>query len=129
MILLVTISFIMTIPLWLWRFALHGLAQFFTNYWEIIPLSQFLIYGLSTAVAFILFAVIITKIQSRAKYLLYAIIGLFVVFPYLYEYITYDVYTNWTVQMAIAMDVLINSISHFFVFLSILLLAKSKYIE
>ena len=129
MVLLVVTSFVMTMPHWLWRIVHSGFAQFFTHYWEMFPWSQLLFYGFSTAVAFILFAFIITKIQNRVKYLLYAIIGLLVMLPYLPREIIYSTHTNWTTQMLFATNVLINSVSYFFVFLSLLLLAKTKYIE
>jgi len=123
MLLIVISSFLMIAHYWLWVIAGRAIVELFR--YSMIYWYQLLFYGLPTAFALVIFAVVITNIKRRAKYVLHGVVGLFALVPYLPFYS----YIYWTRGTVYSYIVLIYAISYFFVFLSLLLLTKTKYIE
>ena len=130
--LLIIGSILMTVPLWIWKAVTEiGWAEFFNDLIlnsEWIDWHNLLFYGIPIALAMLIAAFIITNIQSRAKYVLYIVIFLSVIIP---RIPTYD-YMFWVRES----DILTVSIHFkffgamfFIMFLSFLLLSKTKYIE
>jgi len=130
MILIVIGSFFITMHLWLFHVVRYiGGIRFFefliTN-WYMIDWFNFLFHGLPLAIGIIVFAVVITNIEDKIKYLLYLIIFLIILL----------LYTPWFNQVYYIHSMVLN-IVHIFcyfllymlLFLSTLLLAKTKYLE
>jgi len=119
LVLVVISSLLMTTRYWSWMIAGSAILEWFG--FAIVYWYQFIFYALPAAVALVLFAVVITNLKSQAKYVLYGLVGLFTLIPYLPFYSMY-----W---MTHVYYIVIQSISYFFVFLSLLLLVKTRHIK
>ena len=122
----------MTMPFWIWNAIYYfGGTRFFeifiTN-WDLISWYNLLFYGMPIAIALVIFAYVITNIKSIYKYVLYGLILLFL----LVQYLPFFDFVNWKYYddlVRVSAYFIIFGVSYFIVFLSLLLLAKTKYIE
>ena len=119
LVLVVISSILMTTHCWLWLIAGSAILEWFE--FTIVYWYQFIFYALPAAVALVLFAVVITNLKSQAKYVLYGLVGLFTLITYLPFYSMY-----W---MTHVYYIVIQPISYFFVFMSLLLLVKTRHIK
>lgn len=125
-------SFLMTMPFWIWNAIYYfGGTRFFeifiTN-WDLISWYNLLFYGMPIAIALVIFAYVITNIKNIYKYVLYDLILLFL----LVQYLPFFDFVNWKYYddlVRVSAYFIIFGVSYFIVFLSLLLLAKTKYIE
>jgi len=122
--------FFMSMPSWLWHVSVSifgkSLLEFFVNF-DIIIWYNFLIYGIPIAIGFVLFAVVITNIRDPVKHFLYLLVFIFVIIPYIPFYSIFNV--SWDKILVSFYYSIIYFVSYFFMFLSFVLLSKTKYIE
>jgi len=131
-ILIIIAAILMTVPLWIWRaIAEIGgprlISELIMNAsW--IDWYSLLFYGLPIAIAMVFFAFVITNIKSRAKYGLYLLIFVVLLIPY----VPIFGYMNWIISssmITVFSYFFIFAVVYFLLFLSLLLLSKTKYIE
>ena len=113
MMLVVICSIIMTIPHWIST--------------AVCSCYGFLTYGLFFAIALTLFSTVITNIAEKTRYILYALIFVFALITSTQTYFSHGF--NLDADMFTLAFFIANVISYFFIFLSLLLLSKTKYIE
>ena len=87
-----------------------------------------LIFTVPTVIGFILFAVVITNIKSDVKYGIYSLIGLSVFIQYFPFLSSFDI-VGWGFWGVKTYYFIISIISYFLMFLGLLLVSKSKYVE
>ena len=124
-------SFIMTVPLWIFRAIgyfggnelLYDIVRNIEFSWHTLIFNNIFI-----AIAMLIFAVAITNIKSISKYVLFALIFIFYLVPSLPFY--NFVYWSFSSEFAkLSAYFVLISISYFVIYLSLLLLVKTKYIE
>jgi hypothetical protein len=113
MILIIICSIIMTIPHWIST--------------TVCSCYGFLTYGLFFAIALTLFSTIITNIAEKTRYILYALIFVFTLVTSTQTYFSHEF--NLDTNMFTLAFFIVNVTSYFFIFLSLLLLSKTKYLE
>jgi hypothetical protein len=123
-ILVIISSFLMTMPHWIWR--LLSSIDVHINSIELFNWYQFWTYGLPISFALVLFAVVITNLKSKKKYVLLGLVFLFTLIPYIQADINYQIGSVTTFNLYYFQ---IGLVSYLLVFLSFLLLAKTNYIE
>ena len=108
-------SFLMTTSLWIWKAIGYSIHSFLFN-------------GLQIAIAMVIFAYVITNIKSIYKFILYGLIFLFLLVPYLpfFNFVNWKYYDD---LVHVSTYFIIFGVSYFIVFISLLLLTKTKYIE
>jgi len=123
-ILVIISSFLMTMPYWIWR--LLSSIDVNINFIGSLCWYQFWTYGLPISFALVLFAVVITNLKSKKKYVLLGLVFLFTLIPYIQADINYQIGSVTKFNLYYFM---IGLVSYLLVFLSFLLLAKTKYID
>jgi len=125
-------AFLMTLPLWIIRFIsfINGqsLSEFVLKNLEFIDSYGFLFEAIPIAFVLIFFALVITNIKSSAKYVLYLLIFVFSIVIYLPIY--KDLY--WSESATVFTQFvyfLFIGVCYFIVFLSLVLICRSRYIE
>ena len=119
--LVVLSAFLMTIPLWIFRFLRYIGAESFTRFLiENIEWYGLLLEGIPIAFSLIVFAIVITNIKESVKNLLYFLIFVFALVMYL------PVYSGNFPEIVFF---IIVGFCYFVVFLSLVLVSKTKYIE
>jgi len=122
--------FFMSMPLWLWHLLKAivgiGIHEFFINLDYIIWFS-FLFHAIPIAIGSVLLAAVITKIETQIKYGLYLLVFIFSILPFIPFYSMLDV--SWNRVIFGSYFSVIYFVSYFFIFLSFILLSKTKYIE
>ena len=113
MMLVVICSIIMTIPHWIST--------------AVCSCYGFLTYGLFFAIALTLFSTVITNIAEKTRYILYALIFVFTLITSTQTYFSHGF--NLDINMFTLAFFVVNVILYFFIFLSLLLLSKTKYLE
>jgi len=113
MMLVIICSIIMTIP--------HWISTTICNCYGLLT------YGLFFAIALTLFSTVITNITEKTRYILYALIFVFTLITSTQTYFSHGF--NLDANMFTLAFFVVNVILYFFIFLSILLLSKTKYIE
>ena len=131
-VLLMISAILMTVPLWIWRAIgeIGGpeLIRELFSYTDLIDWYSLLFYGIPIGVALVIFAYVITNIHSRAKGVLYLIIFLSVLVPYIPMY-DYMFWVRSSSATTVFTYFFIFAAMYFVLFLSLLLLSKTKYIE
>ena len=132
MILLIISAILMTIPLWIWRAISYIggpelIRDLFRNI-DWIGWYNLLFYGIPIAIALVIFAFVITNIKSKAKNILYLVILLSVLILYvpIYDYMFWVRSSSATTVFSYFF---VFAAMYFVMFLSLLLLSKTKYIE
>ena len=130
--LLIISAILMTVPLWIWRaIAEIGGPEFIRtlfSYTELIDWYNLLFHGIPIAIALVIFAYIITNIESKIKNVLYLIVLVSVLIPYIPMY-DYMFWIRSSHSTYVFTHYFIFSAMYFVLFLSLLLLSKTKYIE
>ena len=125
-------AILMTVPLWIWKAIAYfgGLRffEFFITNWEWIYWYNFLFHGIPIAIAMVIFAFVITNIKSRAKFFLYVIILVSVLIPHIPIY-DYMFWVRSSSTVTVFSYFFVFAVMFFVMFLSLLLLSKTKYIE
>lgn len=122
--------FFMSMHIWLWNL-IYFLSEdifheFFTNvdlFMWVIPLINII----PIAIGLIFFSMLITRIKDHLRYVLYLIVFIFTIIPSIPIY--YMLGLNWRSSLFGIFHFLIYLISFFILFLSFILLSKTKYIE
>jgi len=132
MILLIIGAILMTVPLWILRaIAEIGgrelIRDLFTNI-DWIDWYNLLFYGIPIAIALVIFAFVITNIKSKVKNILYLGILLSVLIPYV-PIFDYMVWFRSSSTVTVFSYYFVFAAMYFVMFLSLLLLSKTKYIE
>jgi len=132
MILLIVSAILMTIPLWIWR-AISEIGgpelimDLFRNI-DWVDWYNLLFYGIPIAIAMVIFAFVITNIKSKAKNVLYLVILLSVLIPHIPIY-DYMFWLRSSSTFTVFSYFFVFAVLYFVMFLSFLLLSKTKYIE
>jgi len=114
-------AFLMTFPLWTFRFLSSVYGEDFSSFFiENIGWHNFLFQGIPIAFSLLVFAMVITNIKKAIKNMLYVLIFVFTFFNYLPFYKD---------SIPDGVFFVIVGFCYFIVFLSFVLLSKSKYIE
>lgn len=132
MILLIISVILMTVPLWIWKaIAEIGgpelIRDLFRNI-DWIDWYNLLFYGIPIAIALVIFAFVITNIKSKVKNILYLVILLSVLIPHVPIY-DYMFWVRSSSTAAVFSYFFVFAAMYFVMFLSLLLLSKTKYIE
>jgi hypothetical protein len=124
-------SFLTTMPLWIFR----AIGYFGGNEsvrWILVNIDyswySLLFNGLQIAIAMVIFAYVITNIKSIYKFVLYGLIFLFLLVPS-FPFFDFPFWRSSSDLFNVSGYFIVYGISYFIVFLSLLLLAKTKYIE
>jgi len=124
-------AFLMTMPAWIFRFLSQIGGESLTRFIvENIDFNwfNFVFEGIPIALALVVFACVITNIKVAFKNILYVLIFVFSLIIYIPFY--YDLYLHNSIPL---LEQIINfaiiGFCYFVVFLSLLLLSKSRYIE
>lgn len=122
--------FFTSMPLWLWHVLEAiwgtGIYEFFINFDYIIWFS-FMFHGIPIAIGYVLLANVITKIKTQIKYGLYLLVFIFSILPFIPFHSMLDI--SWDRVIIGSYFSVIYFVSYFFIFLSFILLSKTKYIE
>ena len=124
-------SFLITMPLWIWKaIGYFGGNESILSIIRNIDYSWYSLFfnGLQIAIAMVIFAYVITNIKSIYKFILYCLIFLFLLVPnFPFFYFVFWKSSNGLFNVSVYYFV--YGISYFIIFLSLLLLGKTKYIE
>jgi hypothetical protein len=124
-------SFLMTMPLWIWRaIGYFGGSESLSWIIRNIDYSWYnlLFNSLQIAIAMVIFTHVITNIKSIYKFVLYGLIFLFLLVPS-FPFFDFAFWRSSSDLINASAYFIVYGISYFIVFLSLLLLTKTKYIE
>jgi len=116
-------AILMTSHLWIWR-----VFSFITVNIDLLHWYNLIFYGIPVAIALIIFAFVITNIKSNYRYVLYLLIGIFSLLPYL-PIFREIFWTRSSYFWNLTGYFFVVGISYFVIFVSLVLLSKAKYIE
>jgi hypothetical protein len=124
-------SFLMTMPIWIWKaIGYFGGNELIISIIRNLDYSwhSLLFNGLQIAIAMVIIAYVITNIKNIYKFVLYGLIFLFLLVPHFpfFDFVNWKFYNDIA---HVAFYFIIYGISYFIVFLCLLLLTKTKYIE
>jgi len=129
---LIISAILMTVPLWIWKAIAEiggpELIRTLFSYTDLIDWYNLLFYGIPIAIALVLFAFVITNIKSRIKSVLYLVILVSVLIPYIPMY-DYMFWVRSSSTVTVFSYFFVFAAMYFVMFLSLLLLSKTKYIE
>ena len=127
-ILVILGAFFLSMPYWIFRVIVHfygysWIRNYLCTYWY-----EFILYQLPIIIAMVILAVIITNIKSRLKYGLYGLIFLFLFIPQMpisnFKY--WPVYSD---PLNVISYYVVFGVCYFIIFLCLLVLSKTKYLE
>lgn len=132
MILLIISAILMTVPLWIWKaIAEIGGPEFIRtlfSYTDMIDWYNFLFFGIPIGIAMLIFAFVITNIKSKVRNVLYVLVLISILVPYIPVY-DYMFWVRSSSMITVFSYFFIFAAMYFLMFLSLLLLSKTKYIE
>lgn len=131
-VLLMISGIFMTVPLWIWRAIeyIGGSEAIRTlfSYTELVDWYNLLFLGIPVGISLVIFAYIITNITCRSKIALYLIIFATTLIPHVPMY-NEILWRDTSSTLNVFSYFLIFAVLYFFLFLSLLLVSKRKYIE